>query len=144
MQVLKILSDIWKCGADIYLDKTDDRIAIKNQKIIPQSVMEAAEQNFNGINEWFKSWKNESNEKITLMKMVHHICGWQNSKKIDDWLCSDEDTLMYFDEWLCVLARNGWTDIYEDYRQYENEESNKMAHELYVRAIEYAKKGERK
>lgn len=83
MQVLMILSQIWKSGANIYLDNEDDRIAIKNQNLIPQAVMEAAEQNFKKIDDWFKSWKSANAEKITIMKMVHHMCGWQHIEKLD-------------------------------------------------------------
>lgn len=141
MQVLMILSQIWKSGANIYLDKADDRIAIDKQKLIPVEVMQAAEQNFQAIDEWFKSWKDASSEKITLMKMVHYICGWQENEKLNNWLCAEKDSLDLFNDWMIVLANNGWKDIYEDYRQYENDESNKIAHELYGRAIVYAKKG---
>jgi hypothetical protein len=141
MQVLMILSQIWKSGANIYLDKNDGRIAIDNQKLIPAEVMQAAEQNFQAIDDWFKSWKGASNEKVTLMKMVNQICGWQHNEKLNEWLCAEVDSLMLFDDWMIVLSKNGWRDIYEDYRKFENDESNKMAHELYVRAVTYAKRG---
>ncbi|MGG3798956.1 hypothetical protein [Metabacillus fastidiosus] len=141
MQVLKILSDIWKSGANIYLDKDDDRIAIEKQNLIPPEVMEAAEQNFEAINDWFKSWKDASAEKTTILKMVQQICGWQNNKKIDEWFCAEEDDLMLFIDWTVVLAKNGWKDTYEDYRQFENDESNEMARKLYERAVAYMKKG---
>ncbi|WP_409297714.1 hypothetical protein V1498_06705 [Peribacillus sp. SCS-26] len=141
MQVLLILSQIWKSGANIYLDKKDDRIAIDNQKLIPAEVMQAAEQNFQGIDDWFKSWKDAGAEKVTIMKMVHHMCGWQHNEKLDKWLCTDDDSLMLLDEWMIVLAKNGWKDIYEDYRQFENDESNVMSQKLYTAAVNYAKKG---
>ncbi len=141
MQVLLILSQIWKSGADIYLDKSDDRIAIDNQKLIPVEVMEAAEHNFQKIDEWFKSWKNASAEEITIMKMVHHICGWQHNEQIEKWLCAEDESLILFDDWMVVLAKNGWKDIYEDYRQFENDKSNAMARKLYEQAIAFAKKG---
>jgi hypothetical protein len=141
LQVLMILSQIWKSGANIYLDPKDNRIAIENQKLIPVEVMEAAEQKFQAIDDWFKSWKNAGNEKITLMKMVHNICGWQDNKKLNKWLCEDIVSLDLFNDWMVVLAKNGWKDIYEDYRQFENDDSNKMANELYKRAVIYAKKG---
>lgn len=140
MQVLRILSLIWKSGANIYLDNTDNRIAIKQQELIPAEVMQAAEQNFQQIDDWFKSWTNESNEKIILMKMVHQICGWQHNQKLNDWLCIEIESLDMFNDWMIVLANNGWKDIYDDYRQFENEESNGMAQELYKRAVTYAKK----
>lgn len=140
MKVLMILSQIWKSGANIYLDKEDNRIAITNQNLIPAEVMQAAEQNFQAIDEWFKSWKDASPEKVTLMKMVHQMCGWQHNEKLNEWLCTEVDSLLLFDDWMVVLAKNGWKDIYEDYRQFENDESNAMAHELYKRAVAYAKK----
>ena len=31
MKVLEIISTIWKFGADIYLDETDNQVAIKKQ-----------------------------------------------------------------------------------------------------------------
>lgn len=144
LQVLKILSLIWKSGANIYLDNTDNRVAIKNQNLIPKEVMQAAEQNFQSIDEWFKSWKDASPEKITLMKMVHNICGWQSNEKLNQWLCNELDSLDLFNDWMVALAKNGWKDIYADYRQFENEKSNVMAQELYKRAVTYAKKGANK
>lgn len=135
-----ILSQIWKSGANIYLD-TDNRVAIKNQNLIPVEVMQAAEQNFQSIDAWFKSWKDASSEKITIMKMVHQICGWQHNEKLNEWLCAEENSLILFNDWMITLANNGWKDIYEDYRQFENEESNKLAKELYINAVSYAKKG---
>ncbi|MFJ7585629.1 hypothetical protein [Bacillus cereus] len=140
MQVLMILSQIWKSGANIYLD-TDDRVAIKNQNMIPAEVMQAAEQNFQAIDAWFKSWKDASSEKITLMKMVHQICGWQENEKLQEWIIEDTKSLDLFMDWLNLLAINGWKDVYDDYRQFENDESNKLAKELYINAVTYAKKG---
>jgi hypothetical protein len=137
LQVLKILSLIWRSGADIYLDETDNRISIKNPKMIPAEVMQAAEQNFQAIDDWFKSWKNANNEKITIMKMIHQFCGWQPNEKINEWFCAEEDSLMLFIDWTIVLAENGWKDIYDDYRQYETAESDVIAKELYGRAITY-------
>jgi hypothetical protein len=141
LQVLKILSLIWKSGANIYLDKKDNRIAIKQQNLIPAEVMQAAEQNFQSIDEWFKSWDKESNEKITLMKMIHQLCGWQHNEKLNNWLCTELESLDLLVDWTSSLAINGWNDIYTDFREFENEESNKLAKELYIRAVTYAKKG---
>jgi|SRR5690606_27741485 len=141
MQVLMILSQIWKSGANIYLDEKDNRIGIKKQDLIPKEVMESAEYNFKKIDGWFKSWKGASAEKLTIRKMVHHMCGWQPNEKLEEWLCAEDDSLSLFNDWMIVLAKNGWKDIYEDYRQYENDKSNAMAGELYKRAVAYAKKG---
>lgn len=140
MQVLKVLSDIWKSGAEMKLDN-DGQIELKNHQLVPAETMKAAESIFPEIEKWFHSWKEESSENITLMKMVHQICGWQQNDKLNEWLCSDVDSLMLFDEWMIVLAKNGWKDIFEDFRQYANDESIKMGQELYKRAVMYAKKG---
>lgn len=141
MKVLYVLSQIWKSGANIYLDKVDNRIAIKQQNLIPSEVMQAAEQNFQEIDSWFKSWDKESNEKITLMKMIYQLCGWQDNEKLNNWLCTELESLDLLVDWTSSLAINGWNDIYTDFREFENEESNKLAKELYIRAVTYAKKG---
>ncbi|MEN1934987.1 hypothetical protein AAIE21_05090 [Paenibacillus sp. 102] len=141
MQVLEIISSIWKLGANIYLDPSDNRIAIKRQNLIPTEVMQAAEQNFTGIDAWFKSWKDASAEKITIMKIFYQFCGWQHNQKLYEWLRDDEGSLQLFYEWTIVLANNGWKDVYEDYRQFENDESNAMARKIYGRAVTYARKG---
>lgn len=141
MQTLKILSDIWKSGANIYLDEKDNRIAIDKQNLIPANVMKSAEENFQSIDDWFKSWTDESSENKTLMKMIHQICGWQLNPKLNEWLCAEDDSLMMFDKWMIVLHRNGWNDIYTDFRKYANDESIKMGQELYKRAVAYTKRG---
>ncbi|EOW9529868.1 hypothetical protein ACO11K_003632 [Bacillus cytotoxicus] len=141
MQVLKILSAIWKSGANIYLDPSDGRIAIKRQNLIPAEVMQAAEQNYQAIDDWFKSWKSASAEKVTILKIFYEFSGWKHNKKLHDWLIADEDSLQMFYDWTIVLAKNGWTDMYEDYRPFENDESNAMARKIYERAVLYARKG---
>ncbi|ANS51272.1 hypothetical protein BM86_35780 [Bacillus thuringiensis] len=141
MQVLEIISLIWKSGANIYLDPSDNRIGITRQNLIPTEVMKAAERNFNEINIWFQSWKNESVEEITISKILYQFCGWQHNQKLYDWLLADEDSLQLFYDWTIVLAKNGWTDIYEDYRQFKNEESDAMARKIYERAVIHATKG---
>ena len=141
MQVLLILSAIWKSGANIYLDEKDNQVAIKKQNLIPTEVMKAAEQNYQAIYEWFKYWKDASAEKVTIMKTFHQFCGWQHNQKLNEWLLADEESLQMFYDWTIILAKNGWTDMYEDYRQFENDESNAMARKIYERAVLYARKG---
>ncbi|MEH7216300.1 hypothetical protein [Bacillus toyonensis] len=140
-QVIKILSEIWKSGANIYLDPSDNRIGIKRQNLIPTEVMQAAEQNFNEIDAWFQSWKNGSVEEITILKIFYQFCGWQYNQKLYDWLIADGDSLQLFYDWTIMLAKNGWTDMYEDYRQFETGESNAMARKIYERAVLYARRG---
>ncbi|MES1053908.1 hypothetical protein FOA24_34345, partial [Bacillus thuringiensis] len=98
-QVLKILSEIWKSGANIYLDESDGRIVIKRQDLIPAEVMQAAEQNYQAIDAWFQSWKDASAEKVTIRKIFYQFCGWQQNQKLCDWLLADEDSLQMFYDW---------------------------------------------
>ncbi|MDO8159157.1 hypothetical protein FKQ51_17690 [Bacillus toyonensis] len=141
MKVLEIISAIWKSGANIYLDPSDNRIGITRQNLIPVEVMQAAEKNFNEIDKWFKSWKDANNEKVTMLKIFYEFSGWKLNQKLHDWLLADTESLQMFYDWTMVLGKNGWTDIYEDYRRFENDESNVMAKKIYERAVLYARKG---
>ncbi|MGM2634177.1 hypothetical protein [Bacillus cereus group sp. Bce040] len=141
MKVLEIISAIWKSGANIYLDPKDGRIGITRQNLIPVEVMQAAEQNYNEIDTWFKSWKDANNEKITILKIFYEFSGWKHNQKLNEWLLADADSLQMFYDWTIVLANNGWLDMYDDYRQFENDESNAMARKIYERAVLYARKG---
>ncbi|EEM44070.1 hypothetical protein P4G85_28975 [Bacillus cereus] len=140
-QVLKVVSDIWKSGANIYLDPKDNRMGITRQNLIPTEVMRAAEQHFQEIHTWFQSWKNESVEEITMLKILYQFCGWQHNQKLNEWLLDDEESLQLFYDWTIILAENGWTDIYEDYRPFQNDKLDAMARKLYERAVMYAKRG---
>ncbi|MDA1771575.1 hypothetical protein PDJ95_09270 [Bacillus cereus] len=141
MQVLELLSLIWKSGANIYLDPSDNRIGITRQHVIPTEVMKAAERNFNEINTWFQSWKKESVEEITVLKILYQFCGWQHNQKLYEWLLVDGESLQLFYDWTIVLAENGWTDIYEDYRPFKNDKSVVMSRKIYERAVIHVKKG---
>ncbi|MGG5736747.1 hypothetical protein [Bacillus cereus group sp. IBL03679] len=140
-QVIKILSEIWKSGANIYLDPSDNRIGITRQHLISKEFMKAAEQNYPAIEDWFQSWKEANAEKLTIMKILHQFCGWQQNQKLYDWLLADIDSLQMFYDWTIMLAKNGWTDMYEDHRQFENDESDAMARKIYERAVIYARRG---
>ncbi|PEQ33390.1 hypothetical protein CN467_22015 [Bacillus cereus] len=141
MKVLQIISSIWKSGANIYLDPKDNRIGITRQNLIPVEVMQAAEKNFNGIDTWFKSWNGANNEKVTILKIFYEFSGWKHNEKLNEWLIVDEDSLQMFYDWTIILAKNGWADMYDDYRQFENDKSNEIARKIYERAVLYAKRG---
>ncbi|MFD1204028.1 hypothetical protein ACFQ38_02645, partial [Sporosarcina contaminans] len=119
---------------EIYRDESDGRLAINNAKKIPAGVLKAAEPIFNDIDQWFKSWEGASAADITIRKALHLFCGWQTNEKMGEWLNADEDSLMLLHDWTVTLAKNGWTDPYDDYRQYENEESNSMKVQFYEKA----------
>ncbi|ANS46130.1 hypothetical protein BT246_07110 [Bacillus thuringiensis] len=141
VQVLEILNLIWKSGANIYLDPSDNRMGITRQNLIPTEVMKAAERNFNEIDIWFQSWEHESVEEITMLKIFYQFCGWKHNQKLYEWLLADSNSLQMFYDWTIIFAKNGWTDIYEDYRLFKNEESDAMARKIYERAVIHAKKG---
>lgn len=141
MKVLEIISTIWKSGANIYLDPSDNRIGITRQNLISVEVMQAVEKSYNGIDTWFKSWKDANNEKVTILKIFYEFSSWKHNKKLNEWLLADTESLQMFYDWTITLANNGWTDIHEDYRLFENDESNAMARKIYERAVLYAKRG---
>lgn len=138
MQVLKVLSLIWKSGAEIYRDESDGRLALKNANLISPEILQAAEPIFNDIEKWFGSWESASNEDKTIWKALSLYCGWTKNEKMNEWLCSDEESLYLLHDWTVVLAKNGWTDIYADYREYENDESNAMKNKFYEQAVLWA------
>ncbi|TKI52902.1 hypothetical protein FC756_26695 [Lysinibacillus mangiferihumi] len=138
MSVLMILSLIWKSGAEIYRDESDGRLSLKNAKLVPEEILKAADPIFGEIEKWFKSWEEAKVIDKHIRMMVHQACGWQHNPKLNEWICADVEALMLFMEWQETLAKNGWNDIYEDYRQFENEASNIMKKKLYERAVLYA------
>lgn len=140
MQVLKVLSFIWKSGAEIYRDESDDRLAIRNAKLIPPEILKAAEPIFGEIEAWYKSWENASAVDITMRKALHLFCSWEKNEKMNEWLCNDHESLMLLHDWTVVLAKNGWNDIYVDHREYENEESMYMKLKFYDRAVIYTRR----
>lgn len=138
MQVLKVLSFIWKSGAEIYRDESDNRLALKNAKLIPPEILQAAEPIFGEIEKWFGSYEKATAEDKTIQKALSLYCGWTKNEKMNDWLTNDNESLMLLHDWTVELAKNGWTDIYTDYRDYENSESNSMKIKFYNQAVLYA------
>lgn len=116
-------------------------IELKHHERVPADVMKDAEEVYPDIEKWFKSWIDASAVEITIQKALHQYCGWQHNSAVNEWLMNDQYSLDLLHDWTVVLAKNGWMDIYEDYRQFENDESKKMARELYDRAMAYVKKG---
>lgn len=114
-------------------------IELKNHELVPTETMKAAEQIFPQIEEWFKSWSNASSVEITIQKTLLQYCGWIRNESIINWLNTDTKSTELFHDWTIILAKNGWDDIYSDYRQFENDESKKMAQEIYKRACAFAK-----
>lgn len=133
-----VLSQIWKSGGVIEIDPTDGRLELKNYQNVPEEILKAAKPIFPQIEEWFKSWEGAKAIEIHIRMMVHQACGWQHNPKLNEWICADDEARNLFVDWQETLAKNGWNDIYTDYREFENDESNVMKQKLYERAILYA------
>jgi len=136
--VLYVLSQIWKFGGVIERDEKDGSLELKNSKNIPAEVLKVSGPIFDEIDAYLKSVEGMKGADMTLWKMIVALCGWQKNESISNFLNHDETALNLFMDYQSVLAVNGWKDIYEDWRQYENDESNVMKQKIYERAILYA------
>ena len=135
--VLKVLSDIWKSGAE-FIVLQDGSLKLENYQLVPNETLKATKLIFPEIEKWFASWKDASPVNISIRKMVHQSCGWQYNPKLNEWICADDEACNLFVDWQETLAKNGWRDIYDDYRQFENNESNALKEKIYERAVLYA------
>lgn len=136
--VLYVLSQIWKFGGVIERDEKDGSLELKNSKNIPAEVLKASEPIFAEIDAYLISVEGMKGADMTLWKMIVALCGWQKNESISNFLNHDETALNLFLDYQSKLAVNGWKDIYADWRQYENDESNVMKQNIYERAILYA------
>lgn len=138
MKVLEILSLFWKSGAVMELLPTGE-IKLSNHEAISPEVTDAAKTVFPQIEKWFKSWSNASATQLTLWKAYQQYCGWGKNEKILDWLNGDDQAAYLMNDWMIELGKNGWNDIYDDYRPYENEQTNEIANRIFKNAVAYAK-----
>ncbi|MER2153580.1 MAG: hypothetical protein ABS917_05300 [Solibacillus sp.] len=139
--VLFVLSRIWKFGGIIERDKNDGQLELKNHQNIPNEVLKAADPIFPEIDAYLKSVEGMNAADKTLWKMITVFAGWQKNDSITNFLNNDPVALNLFLDYQAKLNGNGWHDIYEDWRQYENDESTKFKNEIYARAVAFAKKG---
>lgn len=137
--VLFVLSRIWKFGGIIERDKNDGQLELKNHQKIPNEVLKAADPIFPEIDAYLKSVEGMKAADKTLWKMITVFAGWQKNDSISNFLNNDSVALNLFLDYQAKLNGNGWHDIYEDWRQYENDESTKLKHEIYARAVAFAK-----
>lgn len=139
--VLYVLSRIWKYGGIIERDKKDGQLELKNHQNIPPEVLKAAEPIFTEIDSYLSSVEGMNKVDLTVWKMIVALCGWQKNESISSFLNNDEIALNLFVEYQVELAINGWTEIYEDWRHYENDKTEKLKVEIFNRAVDFAKKG---
>ena len=141
MEVLEILSRLWRTGAEIYRDKSDDRLVMKNAEKVPPPIMQLAEQYGNEIDKWVSDYERMNVEDKTMFKIHSFIAGWQPNPNIEKFLDTDYQAIKLWYEWSVLLAENGYTSIYEDYRPYENEQSDLLKKQIYERAVAFNKGG---
>lgn len=137
--VLYILSQIWENGGVIERDQSDGRLELKNHKNIPVEVLKAAEPIFNEIDAYLKSVEGMNATDMTTWKMIVALAGWQRNESISNFLNSDEVALNLFYDYQAKLALNGWKEVYEDWREYENAETEELKKQIYNRAILHAR-----
>ena len=114
---------------------------MKNSENIHPDVLKAAEPIFNEIDSYLLSVEGMNAIDTTLWKMIVTISNWQKNESINNFLCGDETALNLFFEYQAKLAVNGWTDIYADWRQYENDETKLLKEQIYKRATTFMQKG---
>lgn len=136
MNYLEVLSKIWKSGAEMKLLDTGE-IELLHADRVPNEILTAAEITFTEIEKWFNSWGNATAIEKTMRNILFQYCGWTKNSKIETWLNDEESKTFLVHDWTVILAENGWKDLYEDYRKYENDESKKLAEEIYKNACEY-------
>ena len=136
--VIYVLSRIWKFGGIIDREK-DGSLKLSNHKNIPGDVLKAAEPIFDEIDKYLQSVEGMDTPSQTLWKMILALAGGQKNESISKFLNGDEIALNLFVDYQTKLAANGWNDIYEDWRQYENAESEKLKIEIFNRAVTFGK-----
>lgn len=138
MNYLQVMSKIWKSGADMKLLPSGE-IELLHAELVPADVMSAAEEVFVDIEKWFKSWEDATPLQKTMRNVLLEYCGWTRNTKILQWLNAEESETFLFHDWTVMLAKNGWSSPYEDYRPFEDDETNKLAQVIYDNACKYMK-----
>lgn len=136
MNYLQVIAEIWKSGAEMNLLETGE-IELLHADRVPAEIINAAESVFGEIEEWFKSWTNATAVEKTMRNILLQYCGWTKNTKIETWLNAEEAKTFLVHDWTVALAENGWKELYEDYRKYENDNSKKIAEEIYQNACTY-------
>ena len=136
--VLHVLALIWKSGASIER-LPNGELQLNNAKAVPVDVLKAAEPIFSSIDSYLKSVEGMSKIDMTVWKMVVALNGWQQNESINNFLNNDEEGLNLFFDYQTQLAKNGWVSIFDDWREFENEQTAALKAKIYERAIAFAK-----
>lgn len=74
--------------------------------------------------------------KATIDKIVDWLRG-ETNKRIDDWLTNDEKAYFQMIEFFDSCCEKGWKDVNLSPFEFANEQSQKLAEELYESAMNY-------
>lgn len=140
MNVLEIVSRIWLSGANIYYDSVDKQLGIHRHNLIPEDLMKIALENYVDIELWFKEWEKESAVNKTLQKILFTFSDIKKNDGVSNWLNNDQESMYLFIDMTVVWAKNGMKSPFDDYRQFENEESKRIKQTLYQNAMNFAKR----
>ena len=136
--VIYVLSKIWKSGAKIEREK-DGSLRLHHHELIDDQTLKSANVIFDDIDNYLKTVEGMSPVDLTNWKVIMHMCGWLHNDSANDFLNNDEQAGPLAFDFQAKLAVNGWTNVYDDYRQFESSESEKLKIEIYNRAIAFAK-----
>ncbi len=138
--VLYTLSIIWKNGGVFNIMQNGEiELDLSNAKKIPDVVLKTAESIYDEIKSTLLAVEGKDAASKTLWKMYTTFCGWQHNDKIKEFLNGDQEALDLFLEWQAKLNGNGWISCYDFYEDFENEETNKIKHEIFKRAVSFSK-----
>lgn len=135
---MRVLSQIWKFGGIIEREN-DGSLKLSNHTNIPNAVLKAAEPIFDEIDTYLKSVEGMKGVDLTNWKIIMHMCGWIKNKKIEHMLNNNEQIRLLAYDFQAKLDGNGWKNILDDYRQFENDESTNLKKEIHARAVAFAK-----
>ncbi|UED76081.1 hypothetical protein [Brevibacillus sp. DP1.3A] len=81
----------------------------------------------------------QTNDKIIAFMLMENQ-DKTTEIKLDKWLTTDEHSYELVTRWLQKLAVNGWVDAQQSIANYETLETDKIAVELFDRAMSFFKK----
>lgn len=139
MNVLEIVSRIYLSGANIFID-VDRKVTINRHELIPKELLNLAQSKYSEIEAWFLDWEGESVENKTLQKILFNFSGIKINDKVSEWMNTDIDSMYLFVDLTMIWGNNGMKSPFDDYRNFENDQSQIIKHRLYNNAMAYFKR----
>lgn len=143
MHPKQICADVQSMGSKLVLDGTD--LFIENPENIYPELEQLAKSYKSRIVTYLQGAYSDKdhNVKQTIDKIILYYLDieQETNSRIKNWLNEDEEALQSIMKILVLYWKNGWRDIHEPVANFENEETDKLAKEIYDRAMEFFKKG---